>query len=397
MPHSSPRAVISGPRRSISLVSRSLMVGGGGEPSQGGRGRLETVQAIRAIAALLVATTHGMGESLKAVTPPGHSLLSVCVDRGQFGVDLFFVVSGFILAHISYAQLSKPAYAKHFIIRRIARVVPVYWFYLTMMIGITLALPHVMHTKDDLTVPYVLASYGFFPFPRPSTGAPEPVLGLGWTLNYEMYFYIVFCFAIMLFKKDALKALLAYFAVAFLIGQLLQPQSLALASWTNDIVFEFGYGILIALAFNNRHRPSRPLAFTMFFLGIAVWLCIGLDPDLSITPGVRLSVYQWRGFLWGVPAGLIVASLTLGTSDARIRQHPGLRSLAKLGDASYSLYLVHLCHAHCYTSIAPCDGYIGHLLSGRVLCSIPSCRRCRRICLLSCLGKTRRTCLAPRP
>jgi peptidoglycan/LPS O-acetylase OafA/YrhL len=113
------------------------MVGGGGEPSQGGRGRLETVQAIRAIAALLVATTHGMGESLKAVTPPGHSLLSVCVDRGQFGVDLFFVVSGFILAHISYAQLSKPAYAKHFIIRRIARVVPVYWFYLTMMIGIT--------------------------------------------------------------------------------------------------------------------------------------------------------------------------------------------------------------------------------------------------------------------
>jgi len=65
------------------------------------------------------------------------------------------VVSGFILAHISYAQLSEPAYAKHFIIRRTARVVPVYWFYLTMMIGITLALPQVMHTKDDLIVPYV--------------------------------------------------------------------------------------------------------------------------------------------------------------------------------------------------------------------------------------------------
>ena len=113
-------------------------------------------------------------------------------------------------------------------------------------------------------------------------------------------------------------------------------------SWTNSIVFEFGYGILIALACNNRHRPSRPLAITMFFLGIAVWLGIGLDPDLSITSGAHLSVYQWRGFLWGIPAGLIVASLTLGTSGVRIRQHSSLRSLAKLGDASYSLYLVHL-------------------------------------------------------
>lgn len=310
-------------------------------PEYGGQGRVEVIQIIRAVAALLVALTHGIGEANKISSVPYQTLLHFCVDRGQFGVDLFFVVSGFIMTHISYVRLNEPTYAQDFLIRRIARVVPVYWFYLSLMIVVTLISPS-LRNRGDLDIVYIISSYMFIPFPRPGDGAPEPFLGLGWTLNYEMYFYVSFFVFMLLFKTKSLRACLIYFVSAFFIGQVVRPQNIALSTWTNSVLFEFCYGIMIALAFRRRYHLGGTAAVTLFGIGIILWLGIGLGPDMSLLPDFKFALSALRGFLWGIPAALIVASLTLGTSRMSMRQHPGLRSLVKLGDASYSLYLVHL-------------------------------------------------------
>lgn len=311
-----------------------------GLPAEG-RGRLDTIQMVRAAAALLVVATHGAKEVLEHGRTPGATLWGYVFDRGQFGVDLFFVISGFILTHISRARLSEPGYAQNFMIRRVARVVPVYWFYLTLMVILTFAAPQ-LKNHGDTNFLYLLASYFFVPMRRPSDGTPEPVLGLGWTLNFEMYFYLAFFLAILFFRPKAIRALLVYLVAAFVIGQLVHPHNLALTTWTSDLLFEFAFGVLIALAFDSRYRLSRPLAYAMLLGGLVLWLTIGLEPAYSIPPLHGLPTLRYRGFLWGVGAALVVASLALRDAGEHGTRNPALRALVMVGDVSYSLYLVHL-------------------------------------------------------
>jgi exopolysaccharide production protein ExoZ len=81
---------------------------GGFVPSSQHHGRLSTVQIIRAFAALLVVLAHGAKELLKSRAVSASTLWPYILDRGQFGVDLFFVISGFIIAHVSHARMSEP-------------------------------------------------------------------------------------------------------------------------------------------------------------------------------------------------------------------------------------------------------------------------------------------------
>src|SRR5690606_35064881 len=104
---------------------------------------------------------------------------------GDFGVDLFFVISGFIMVHVSRNQFARPGAPLDFVRRRLVRIVPLYWTMTTLMVAVVLLLPQSVDTATADPRQWI-ASYLFIPFERASDGMMRPVLGLGWSLNYEM-------------------------------------------------------------------------------------------------------------------------------------------------------------------------------------------------------------------
>ena len=162
-------------------------------PGERGGRSLQGLQVLRAVAALGVVFHHlpiflegKLG--LTGVVPP---LL-----LGAAGVDLFFVISGFIMVYSSEPLFGRPHAPRVFLLRRLSRIVPLYWAATSFLLGYLL-LVGVAFVRVNLPWDVILTSYAFIPFPR-RDGLMMPVLNVGWTLNYEMFFYLVFAAAILL-------------------------------------------------------------------------------------------------------------------------------------------------------------------------------------------------------
>jgi exopolysaccharide production protein ExoZ len=276
-----------------------------------------TVQYLRAIAAMLVVFHHAMA-------PPA---LHPYYPRpfGEFGVDLFFVISGFIMWTTTVGARRGPA---SFWAARILRIVPLYWIYTTLFVAIALILPRALFTTPGLDLSFIIKSYLFVPALHPHFGGIAPVYTLGWTLNYEMFFYFVFGVGLLIARPNVrMAALVAVFVLLVSIGLLAEPQGPVLATYTNPILLEFLAGIVLArLAPWLMHCP-RLLGVVLIGLG-AFWLGHVVTSD---TPPSRIAGY-------GVSAIAIVAGALVLEPIARVTTN---RLGLLLGDASYSIYLAH--------------------------------------------------------
>src|SRR3569833_1234402 len=207
--------------------------------------RLDGLQMLRFFAAFAVLLEHVMHEALSFGIAPD-SLISRLepVDFGV-GVDVFFVISGFIMLHISADKFGRPGAASDFLLRRIVRLVPLYWLFTLAMLAAMLLVPgQLAHTRLDPA--HILASFGFIPW-RDSTGLAHPILGLGWTLNYEMYFYAVFALMLLVPLRAGGWTIAGLF-VALALAHLAVPASQVQAYfWTDPIILEFLFGIGLAL------------------------------------------------------------------------------------------------------------------------------------------------------
>jgi len=138
-------------------------------------------QILRFIAAAAVLTKHSIVLFL-----PGSALLTI---PWSGGVDLFFVISGFIMAWLTRDWFGRPGASGQFLLRRAIRIIPPYWFFTSLMVATLLIAPDApRHTR--FAIGPAIASYAFFPWPRPSDGGVWPLLAQGWTLNYEAFFYV---------------------------------------------------------------------------------------------------------------------------------------------------------------------------------------------------------------
>src|SRR3954463_12772971 len=138
-----------------------------------------TIQYLRGIAASLVVLHHAMSPtSLMPIVPT--------LRIGEFGVDLFFVISGYIMWVTTENRPTRPL---KFWGARIWRVVPLYWIFTTLYI--LLVRPGLL-SGESLDPLYIAKSYLFVPVMDPVINEIKPVYTLGWTLHYEMYFYFVF-------------------------------------------------------------------------------------------------------------------------------------------------------------------------------------------------------------
>ena len=298
------------------------------------------LQILRALAAYLVFLTH-FG-SYAAPILPRPDLLAV----GAAGVDIFFVLSGFLM-FVSTAGRRESAGG--FLLRRAARVVPVYWLVTAgvALIAMTGLKPiGIMEIRPE----YLVQSLLFLPFSR--GGYIEPLISVGWTLNYEMFFYAIFAGLLLIpaLARRVLTAAAILLGLA-LLGLLPQP-GFYWAFYTKPIVIEFAGGIGLGYAYLRLTTlppgfPVRRVAAAAFAAAGLVILGGEIFGD-AYGSGPELTGFG-RPLIWGSAAILIVgAMLVLERGGVTLRA----RWLLAQGNASYSFYLVHNLLLHTAAKVA---------------------------------------------
>lgn len=285
--------------------------------------RLVNIQALRAIAVMLVVLVHLQVNETRITNAP---ILSPWLYHGVSGVDLFFVISGFIMVYISYQKFGSVRHAGLFMLDRAARIYPPAMLFTGLVVlGIILA------GTGDKWFPNNNILYSFLLFPQKS----EPLLGVSWTLIHELYFYLVFT-VLLLSTFRLLPLWLVLWAALIWWGQ--KTGLWNINPWTriafHPLTFEFIAGAIAGLCAVH-FKPRWGLGFIgvgmlLFILGV---LNLGLlSPGdypkgwgrvIAFTPGAACMVYgafalEAKG-QWRAPAGLVM-----------------------LGNWSYSLYLSHL-------------------------------------------------------
>lgn len=264
--------------------------------------RIETVQALRAIAALAVVAQH----------------VSV-FGAGAWGVDVFFVISGFIVCYVT--QVPDP----QFLLKRLFRVVPLYWLGTLVVFVAALMIPAAFQFTKP-TADALIKSMLFIPFEKGRE--VQPMLFLGWTLNYEMFFYLVFAAAMAISHR--LRIAIASMLILALVaaGQLAPIDNVPLHFWTRPILLEFVFGMLTFVAL-RRAQPltERLQGYAPLMLAAALVVPFGLSWLIESSE---------RVLEWGLPSAIGFILLVASTRNCRIPA-----PILLLGDASYSLYLLH--------------------------------------------------------
>lgn len=282
------------------------------------------VQMLRFAAAMLVAAMHITQAISVHLSGQGPSQYWA---QGSAGVDIFFVISGFVMG------LTTPPSARHwreraaqawqFLQRRLIRVVPLYWFYTLLKVALLAALP-ALAMRSSFDGAHLAASLAFLPWVSP-WGLVEPVLPVGWTLNFEMLFYALFALAVLLGLPRLLSCLGVF--LLLMLAARMHGDSPLLNFWGSTIALEFVLGV--GLARLRQRRLALPPEAGLLAL------CLGL---------LWMFALPWQSqddrlLSWGLGAALVVAgAIWLEPWATRL---PAARALAFLGDASYSIYLSH--------------------------------------------------------
>jgi exopolysaccharide production protein ExoZ len=268
--------------------------------------KYNTIQYLRAIAALSVAVLHWSG--------------GVGLRPLHGGVDLFFVISGFVMVTSTHGRGMTFA---RFMTARIERIVPLYWI-ATAWAGLAMIGRGHWPTLRDwvLSLLFVPHTSGLR-----TTLSTVPILGPGWTLSYEMFFYLLFGATLFLKPKRQAVVLTALFAGLFALHPF--ASGATASTFTGPLLFEFLAGSFIGW-WSLRPRPILPLAWAAALLVAG----IGFGAAVHIfAPGTQ------RVIAFGIPAVAIVIAAV--ASEHKIGARP-VKPLVFLGDASYAIYLFHV-------------------------------------------------------
>lgn len=268
---------------------------------------IPNIQILRGVAAINVAFYHVLYVSEKYSLNPTY--LSFFKNWGQNGVDIFFVISGFI---IFYTQKQNKKKFLDFLKQRLLRIVPIYWL-LTLIIVILSLIDARVFSNLEITTELIFSSFLFLSI---LLNKSYPILNTGWSLEYEMFFYLSFAF-FLLFKKTNIILILLFFFILILFSK--------------EFLFaEFLFGVLLGYFFSKFKSMNNLISYFFLFLGILIIiLSISSLSLISITNHFDRMIYL------GIPATMIVFGLIY------IQQGKNIFFIF-LGNASYSIYLVHL-------------------------------------------------------
>ncbi|MCP1455015.1 MULTISPECIES: acyltransferase family protein [Pseudomonas] len=286
---------------------------------------LNSIQALRTLAAWLVVFHHYLQiVQNNQLTGPLPTALHL---YGNIGVDLFFIISGFVIYLSAFEKNITPT---TFAMHRLSRIVPAYWLFTLISSEILLTAPTFIPLTQFEPI-FLLKSLFFIPAQNPSGIGLFPLLTVGWTLNYEMIFYTVFLLCLFLPKSFRLPGLFIGIIV-------LQNFSTKLGSnfkfYENKIIYEFLIGIAIALAYKigliQRLNSLAAVALTI----TAGWMLVHFGP---------VTHNPWT---FGIACALIVIA-----AISKEKLFDKLGWITKLGDWSYSTYLCHVLIMCCWMAI----------------------------------------------
>lgn len=267
---------------------------------------IESIQLLRAAAALAVVMHH-----------------TALFGNGAWGVDLFFVISGFIIAYVTETD------RRHFLLKRIIRIVPLYWLGTLAVFQVVLLKPEWVGGIEP-RLDYLLKSLFFLPFDK--DGQVQPLLFLGWTLNYEIFFYLIFSASMGLSHRYRCEIAAAVLCIATLLGFLTSNHNVIVAFFTDSLLLEFIFGLLL---YRLLRSASWRQQFEQPWVRAAGTLCLIVLPFYMTSVAEHVVAID-RALLWGMPAavGFLIMQLCWGRCSL-----PGW--IVNLGNASYSLYLFH--------------------------------------------------------
>ncbi len=277
--------------------------------------RLGSIQRLRAVAALSVALFHACQWS------------GVDFAVGAAGVDIFFVISGFVLWTAAEGAAITPG---AFLKARFTRVAPLYWLATLAVTALALWWPKAMSVAHFEPI-HLALSLLFIPHNDP-IGDAFPMLASGWTLTYEAFFYVAFAIALAGPRETRLRTLSCIVLICSLLGfgyHVLFPLG------ANPILLEFLIGVGLARLWKAGDIRGLKPRWGWGAIALGTMMFAGLQIG-----GVRDDF--WRPFLWAPPATLIVLGALKLEAAGRLKFSRIGRALEGLGDASYSLYLCQL-------------------------------------------------------
>jgi exopolysaccharide production protein ExoZ len=290
--------------------------------------KLNNIQVLRAFAAVAVVIFH-TGFSFPHMRP-----------FGSFGVDVFFVISGYIMARI--LDPASDSSSDFFFRRRVLRIVPPYWFFTVLLYLIALRIPQLMGATRA-SASDLIQSLFFIPFTKGS-GLIQPLLFIGWSLNYEMFFYLALAIGLLFSKKRAVWLGGVIVLATMLACAPFAAHNVFARFYSREISLEFLFGILSYYLCRATPEPvARKLRLPALFVCIACALL--LIAEQGYFPPLSYPFNAWRILSLGPLSFLLVTCASLlSQADWDTR----LTWLVLIGDASYILYLI---HAYCEYSL----------------------------------------------
>ncbi|WP_158630097.1 acyltransferase [Cohnella sp. AR92] len=295
--------------------------------------KLHRIQYLRAFAVVLVLLFHATITLNERIN---YEYASGIFGFGYMGVDLFFVISGFIICYIHYSDFGERRRLRSYYVRRMTRIYPVYWIVLVPVIAFNFLVPS-YGDGFERELPEILQSWFLIP------QSHQPILRVAWTLWHELFFY--FLFGLLFIWNRNLKLLIGTIAVwGILSSGSMFIHDHGVWLWSeyvfspHNLEFLGGCGIAVLL---RRNKLSPRMAY--WALGIGIVLLSG-----AWTNEYWLHVSIPRVIAWGIPSFFLVISVCAWPDNAKVSKN-GL--FAYLGDASYSIYLIHLLGIHLFYQV----------------------------------------------
>jgi peptidoglycan/LPS O-acetylase OafA/YrhL len=275
------------------------------------RGNLKSLQILRAVAATSVVYYH----------------IGTIPVFGSFGVDIFFVISGFVMAMV----IANGQSAYTFAVSRLTRIIPLYWVLTTCVLLLAAIKPDLFNSTTANLTNY-LKSIFFIPYFK-ENGTLTPMLNVGWTLNYEMLFYFCIWLSVVIKKEHyVFLTLFLLMAARIGIGQNSEDQVLK-AFFGSNLILEFVLGI-----FTFEIYRRNWLACIAGYL----WFFVALISYASMAFAETYEMVFDRVYLYGIPSVLLVLALTYLENTVFREDNRLIGLITTLGDGSYATYLSHV-------------------------------------------------------
>ena len=295
-----------------------------------------SIQYLRAFAVILVCYCHVLGHLGNSYQANFYYLSNF----GAIGVDIFFVISGFIISIICKNIVPGLKPSLKFLKNRFIRINLIYYF-----ITLIYIFKNIIFYKSEISNLSLVKSIIILPiFEQGNLFIPTLFLG-GWTLSFEWLFYIIYSMliGIQVIKRELI--LIFFLFLLCFLGSLFPYNFVQLKFITNPIILEFVLGLLIALIYKMEISKKRKLfiGYFLFFLAILIFMSLIfykndiISEQTNILKGIGSSE---RFLFWGIPSGILVLGLVL-IEKSDIENFPKVPFFINLGEASYSIYLTH--------------------------------------------------------